>query len=199
MSQLTRDERSDHEDEEEDERSTTEEEAEKKHKVGNGLAELDKSGCFGCLSPPEELCRSKTVRWLLERLCTRWRISGAEQRETLFSRWWGRKDWNVWIIPPIIEDEPESEELTVVRKAGEPEGDVALLPVSSVAQLHLLANRRSSDHIFYYLPPRTPESPTTHFLILLADPGQCVQQVPRSWMYTDPVLIRAAAHTHTAE
>lgn len=64
MSQLTRDERSDHEDEEEDEISTTEEEAENNYKVGNGLAvhtALDKSGCFGRLSPPEDLCRSKTV------------------------------------------------------------------------------------------------------------------------------------------
>ncbi|XP_075867683.1 ceramide synthase 2 isoform X2 [Nelusetta ayraudi] len=64
---MTRDERSDHEEEEEDESSTTEAEAEaeKNHKVGNGLAvhtEMDKSGCFGCLSPPEDLCRSKTVR-----------------------------------------------------------------------------------------------------------------------------------------
>lgn len=63
MPQLTGDERSDHEEEEES--STTEEEAEKNHKVANGLAlqtEMDKSGCFGCLSPPEDLCRSKTVR-----------------------------------------------------------------------------------------------------------------------------------------
>lgn len=69
MSQMTRDERSDHEEEEEDESSMTEAEAEaeaeKNHKVGNGLAvhtDMDKSGCFGCLSPSEDLCRSKTVR-----------------------------------------------------------------------------------------------------------------------------------------
>lgn len=59
---LTRDERSDHEEEEES--STTEDEAEKKHKLGNGQAahmKTDKNGCFGCLSPPEDICRSKTV------------------------------------------------------------------------------------------------------------------------------------------
>lgn len=66
MSQLTRDERSDHEEEEES--STTEDEAEKKHKLGNGEAvhmKTDKNGCFGCLSPPEDICRSKTVCWVI--------------------------------------------------------------------------------------------------------------------------------------
>lgn len=60
-SQLTRDERSDNEEEEEEE---TEDEGEEQHKLGNGLAvdeKEDKNGCFGCLSPPENICRSKTV------------------------------------------------------------------------------------------------------------------------------------------
>lgn len=61
--QLTRDERSDNEEEEEEESSLTEDEAEEQHKLGNGSAvdEKDKNGCFGCLSPPENICRSKTV------------------------------------------------------------------------------------------------------------------------------------------
>lgn len=65
MSQLTRDERSDIEEEEES--SSTEDEAEEQHKFGNGRAvddKQDKNGCFGCLSPPEDICRSKTVYWL---------------------------------------------------------------------------------------------------------------------------------------
>ncbi|XP_045929921.1 ceramide synthase 2-like [Micropterus dolomieu] len=60
---LTRDERSDNEEEVEEESSLTEDEAEEQHKLGNGSAvdEKDKNGCFGCLSPPENICRSKTV------------------------------------------------------------------------------------------------------------------------------------------
>lgn len=64
MSQLTRDERSDNEEEEEEESSSTEDEVVGQHKLGNGLAvdeKGDKNGCFGCLSPPENMCQSKTV------------------------------------------------------------------------------------------------------------------------------------------
>ncbi|XP_044045529.1 ceramide synthase 2 isoform X2 [Siniperca chuatsi] len=58
---LTRDERSDNE---EEESSPTEDEGEEQHKLGNGLVvdeKEDKNGCFRCLSPPENLCWSKTV------------------------------------------------------------------------------------------------------------------------------------------
>lgn len=57
---LKQDERSDNE---EEESSLTEEEVEEKHKFENGSAldEKDKNGCFGHLSPPENLCWSKTV------------------------------------------------------------------------------------------------------------------------------------------
>lgn len=65
MAQLTRDERSDNEEEEEEEESsTTEDEGAEQHKLGNGVAadeKEDKNGCFGCLSPPENIYRSKTV------------------------------------------------------------------------------------------------------------------------------------------
>lgn len=59
-SQLQGDERSENEEEEEEENSTTEDEGSKQH---NGLAVngKKKNGCFGCLSPPEDLSRSKTV------------------------------------------------------------------------------------------------------------------------------------------
>ncbi|XP_060924226.1 ceramide synthase 2 [Limanda limanda] len=63
---MTGDERSENEEEEEEEdgeSSQTEDEGVGQHKLGNGHAvdEKDKSGCFGCLSPPEVICRSKTV------------------------------------------------------------------------------------------------------------------------------------------
>lgn len=63
MSQLTRDERSDNEEEEEEESSTTEDGGEEQHKLGNGSAvdEEDKNSCFGCLSPPKNMCQAKTV------------------------------------------------------------------------------------------------------------------------------------------
>lgn len=64
MSQLTRDERSDNEDEEEEESSLTEDGDEEHHKLANGLTvdeKEDKNGCFGCLSPRENICLSKTV------------------------------------------------------------------------------------------------------------------------------------------
>ncbi|KAG7220837.1 hypothetical protein INR49_031576 [Caranx melampygus] len=60
---LTRDERSDNE-EEEDESSMTEDEGAEQHKLRNGLAadeREEKNGCFGRLSPPKNICRSKTV------------------------------------------------------------------------------------------------------------------------------------------
>lgn len=84
VSQLTRDERSDHEEEEES--STTEDEAEKKHKLGNGQAahmKTDKNGCFGCLSPPEDICRSKTVCWVIIRTWWKSQMSETERRQTL--------------------------------------------------------------------------------------------------------------------
>ncbi|XP_034732806.1 ceramide synthase 2 isoform X3 [Etheostoma cragini] len=61
---LTRDERSDIEEEEEEESSLTEDECKDHHKLGNGLAvgeKKDKRNGFRCLSPPENNCRSKTV------------------------------------------------------------------------------------------------------------------------------------------
>lgn len=64
MSQLTRDERSDNEEEEEEDSSLSEDEGQEQHKVGNGLTVDQKEGkksCFGCLSPPENICQSKTV------------------------------------------------------------------------------------------------------------------------------------------
>lgn len=116
MSQLTRDERSDHEDEEEDEISTTEEEAEKNHKVGNGLAvhtELDKSGCFGCLSPPEDLCRSKTVRWVsvLKRTSHKRTDVGSGAARNAFHPSGGEEEKFKMceLFLQMIEDEPESE------------------------------------------------------------------------------------------
>ncbi|XP_031148557.1 ceramide synthase 2 isoform X2 [Sander lucioperca] len=60
---LTRDERSDNEEEEEEESSLTEDECKDQHKLGNGLAvgeKRDKRNGFQCLSPPENICRSKT-------------------------------------------------------------------------------------------------------------------------------------------
>ncbi|KAF7656716.1 hypothetical protein LDENG_00037220, partial [Lucifuga dentata] len=64
---LTRDERSDNEEEEEEEEeeegSSAEEEGEE-HKNSNGVTaeeKEDKNGCFDCLSPPENMFRSKTV------------------------------------------------------------------------------------------------------------------------------------------
>ncbi|XP_051235995.1 ceramide synthase 2 isoform X2 [Dicentrarchus labrax] len=60
---LIKDERSDNEEEEEEESSLTED-SEEQHKLSNGLAvdeKEDKNSCFGCLSPPENICRSKTV------------------------------------------------------------------------------------------------------------------------------------------
>ena len=64
---MTGDERSENEEEEEGESSQTEDEGVGQHKLGNGHAvdeKEDKSGCFGCLSPPKDICRSKTVYWL---------------------------------------------------------------------------------------------------------------------------------------
>ncbi|XP_069567578.1 ceramide synthase 2 [Brachyistius frenatus] len=61
---LTRDERSDNEEEEGEESSSTEDEGERRHKLVKGPAadgKDDKNGCFGCLSPPENICWSKTV------------------------------------------------------------------------------------------------------------------------------------------
>ncbi|KAK5874608.1 hypothetical protein PBY51_019542 [Eleginops maclovinus] len=61
---LTRDERSDFEEEEEEESSQTEDEGEHQHKLGNGFAtgeKEEKNRGFGCISPPENMCRSKTV------------------------------------------------------------------------------------------------------------------------------------------
>ncbi|XP_032392464.1 ceramide synthase 2 isoform X2 [Etheostoma spectabile] len=61
---LTRDERSDIEDEEDEESSLTEDECKDQHKLANGLAvgeKKDKRNGFRCLSPPENNCRSKTV------------------------------------------------------------------------------------------------------------------------------------------
>ncbi|KAK1890815.1 Ceramide synthase 2 [Dissostichus eleginoides] len=64
---LTRDERSDFEENEEDEEeesSLTEDEGEQQHKLGNGFSVSEteeKNGGFGCMSPPENMCRSKTV------------------------------------------------------------------------------------------------------------------------------------------
>nr|XP_020487117.1 ceramide synthase 2-like [Labrus bergylta] len=61
---LTRDERSDGEDEEEEESFPSEDEGEGQHKLGNGRAmdeKEDKNGCFESLSPPENICWSKTV------------------------------------------------------------------------------------------------------------------------------------------
>lgn len=61
---MTRDERSENEEEEEEESNATEDEAAEEHKLGNGHAvheKEDKNGCFGCLSPREDICRSKTV------------------------------------------------------------------------------------------------------------------------------------------
>lgn len=61
---LTRDERSDNEEEEEEESSMTEDEGEQQqHQLVGGLVdeEKDKNGCFGCLSPPENIHWSKTV------------------------------------------------------------------------------------------------------------------------------------------
>ncbi|XP_053741695.1 ceramide synthase 2 [Synchiropus splendidus] len=60
---LTRDERSDNEEEEEDDGSLTEDGDEDQHKLGNGVSvdEKDKNGCLGRLSMPENLCLSKTV------------------------------------------------------------------------------------------------------------------------------------------
>eukprot|EP00064_Thunnus_orientalis_P014013 superscaffoldBa00002372_g14054 len=56
---LTRDERSDNEDEEENESSLTEDE-EGQHKLDNGLAFDEKEDQnFGCLSPPENIYQSK--------------------------------------------------------------------------------------------------------------------------------------------
>ncbi|AWP02064.1 putative protein Lines -like [Scophthalmus maximus] len=64
FSKMTRDERSENEEEEEEESNATEDEAAEEHKLGNGHAvheKEDKNGCFGCLSPREDICRSKTV------------------------------------------------------------------------------------------------------------------------------------------
>ncbi|CAN9506915.1 unnamed protein product [Ophioblennius macclurei] len=61
---LKRDERSDNEEDEGEDDSLTEEEVEQPHKLTNGSAvdeKEDKNGCFGHLSPPEDLCWSKTV------------------------------------------------------------------------------------------------------------------------------------------
>ncbi|XP_034536519.1 ceramide synthase 2 [Notolabrus celidotus] len=60
---LTRDERSDDEEEDEEESLPSENESEEQHKLGNGSAvdeKEDKNG-FSSLSPPETICRSKTV------------------------------------------------------------------------------------------------------------------------------------------
>ncbi|KAG7482719.1 ceramide synthase 3 [Solea senegalensis] len=58
---LIRDERSENEEEEdEDNSSTTDDEGQ--HKLSNGHAvDKEKNGCFGRLSPPEDISRSKTV------------------------------------------------------------------------------------------------------------------------------------------
>ncbi|XP_028257241.1 ceramide synthase 2 [Parambassis ranga] len=62
---LTRDERSENEEEDDENSSQTEDEgAQQQHKHANGLAageKDDKNGCFGHLSPPKNMCRSKTV------------------------------------------------------------------------------------------------------------------------------------------
>ncbi|XP_028297296.1 ceramide synthase 2 [Gouania willdenowi] len=58
---LTRDERSDHEEEGED---SSQSEDDSTQKLTNGQAHSekdDKNGCLGCLAPPENLCWSKTV------------------------------------------------------------------------------------------------------------------------------------------
>lgn len=61
---LTRDERSDNEEEEGEDSSPTEDEGEQQNKPVNGLSvdeKDDRNSSFGCLSPPENICWSKTV------------------------------------------------------------------------------------------------------------------------------------------
>ncbi|XP_030580065.1 ceramide synthase 2 [Archocentrus centrarchus] len=61
---LTKDERSENEEEEGDESSSTQDEGEQKHKPANrqgAVKKEDKNGGPGCLSPPENICWSKTA------------------------------------------------------------------------------------------------------------------------------------------
>lgn len=66
--QLTKDERSDNEEEDGDESSSTQDEVEQRHKPAGSLVadkKYDKNGGSRSLSPPENICWSKTVCWLV--------------------------------------------------------------------------------------------------------------------------------------